>query len=1006
DYVEINWESCCRNGAITSLSNPLSHSISVSTTIDLANATCNSSPSFNSPPHAFLCNDLPTFVDVSAQDPDGDSLVYSLTACYESPNMPVQYNPNYSSIQPLGPGWNLSLDSQLGLLAISPLGSAGPLEVAVVCVLVEEYRNGVKIGEILQDVQITILDCSVFPNQNPQLDTVISVSGVSWSGTAGDTIVVCPGDSLKVDFSFIDLDTGDNVSLDIQADNLAGYVFNSTSGNPATGSLSWAPSVGDIGQTYSFFFLAEDDHCPMPGQIGEIFYVRIEELCLAGDITPGSCGNFDGAIDLQVWGGTAPFTYQWSNGSTTEDQVNLAPGPYTVTVTDANGLTATATFLVTAVDLLLNVNQYPATCDSTNGALALSASGGTAPYTYQWNTGATTDSISGLASGGYSVIVADALGCVNQWVGVLTPPDSCYIWVSGTLFSDLNGNCIKDPGEPGIANQLIDLTPGPAILTDLNGNYSLQVYPGQLHIQAILGAYMSPSCPGSDSVTINPTTFGSVITGVDFAVAMQSAQDLVLTLTSGPAVPGMNHVIYANVNNVGSVTVNAADLEVQYDPQETYVLTNPAANNVNLLNSSVDWQFGPVPPGAQYVFQLVTLVDTAQSTDSTFTISGVVNPVMGDTTPGNNVDTLSAQYVGSYDPNDKQVSPAGMGPLGLILPTQNKMKYTVRFQNTGTYQATYVVIRDTLDQDLDALGFQTIASSHPYSLIVEEDSILVFTFANINLPDSASDPIGSQGFVSYLMPHRGTLDIGTEITNQAAIYFDFNPPIFTNTVRNTIFTYPEVAINPDTLCQGETVYADLIAGGMPPYTYEWSTGEQGQSNGPIFSTPATVLGHYTLRITDAFGIEAFDSVKVYVEALPQADFGFNRVGTQVDFSNASTWTDFYIWDFGDGNTSNQATPQHDYASSGEYQVTLITGNKCGTDTLTQNVSIFATDLEDEFERSVKLVPNPFQSQTELSFSNPEGKAYSLYIYDLQGKLVRSYPASKGSRFLIERQDLS
>lgn len=334
------------------------------------------------------------------------------------------------------------------------------------------------------------------------------------------------------------------------------------------------------------------------------------------------------------------------------------------------------------------------------------------------------------------------------------------------------------------------------------------------------------------------------------------------------------------------------------------------------------------------------------------------------------------------------------------------MKYTVRFQNTGTYQATYVVIRDTLDQDLDALGFQTIASSHPYSLIVEEDSILVFTFANINLPDSASDPIGSQGFVSYLMPHRGTLDIGTEITNQAAIYFDFNPPIFTNTVRNTIFTYPEVAINPDTLCQGETVYADLIAGGMPPYTYEWSTGEQGQSNGPIFSTPATVLGHYTLRITDAFGIEAFDSVKVYVEALPQADFGFNRVGTQVDFSNASTWTDFYIWDFGDGNTSNQATPQHDYASSGEYQVTLITGNKCGTDTLTQNVSIFATDLEDEFERSVKLVPNPFQSQTELSFSNPEGKAYSLYIYDLQGKLVRSYPASKGSRFLIERQDLS
>ncbi|MEL6844604.1 MAG: SprB repeat-containing protein, partial [Bacteroidota bacterium] len=466
-----------------------------------------------------------------------------------------------------------------------------------------------------------------------------------------------------------------------------------------------------------------------------------------------------------------------------------------------------ATFLVTASDLIITATQYPATCDSTNGSIALDVAGGQAPYSFQWNTGATTDSISGLAPGGYSAVVFDSQGCVSQWVGVMTPPDSCYIWISGTLFSDLNGNCVKDPGEPGIANQLIDLTPGPAILTDLDGNYSLQVNPGPLHIQAILGAYMSPSCPGSDSTSLNPTTYGSVITGVDFAVDMQSAQDLVLTLTSGPAVPGMNHVTYANVTNVGSVTVNPADLEVQYDPQETFVLANPSANNVNLVNASVDWQFGPVPPGAQYVFQLVTLVDTAQSIDSSFTFTGVVNPVAGDTTPANNVDTLTAQYVGAYDPNDKQVSPAGIGPQGFILPSQNKMKYTVRFQNTGTYQATYVVIRDTLDQDLDALGFQTIASSHPYSLIIEEDSILVFTFANINLPDSASDPIGSQGFVSYLMPHRGTLDVGTEITNQAAIYFDFNPPIFTNTVKNTIFTYPEVQIDTDTLCEGETILA-------------------------------------------------------------------------------------------------------------------------------------------------------------------------------------------------------
>ena len=142
------------------------------------------------------------------------------------------------------------------------------------------------------------------------------------------------------------------------------------------------------------------------------------------------------------------------------------------------------------------------------------------------------------------------------------------------------------------------------------------------------------------------------------------------------------------------------------------------------------------------------------------------------------------ENIGSYDPNDKQANPKGVGEDNL-LPKNIPIDYKIRFQNTGTDTAFQVVVIDTLSDQLDAQSILPGASSHPYTFEIREN-ILEFTFDNILLPDSTTNEEASNGFVQFSIKQKEDLPDGTLITNTAAIYFDFNEPIFTNEVFHII----------------------------------------------------------------------------------------------------------------------------------------------------------------------------------------------------------------------------
>jgi uncharacterized repeat protein (TIGR01451 family) len=148
-------------------------------------------------------------------------------------------------------------------------------------------------------------------------------------------------------------------------------------------------------------------------------------LSAAADGTNVLCnGGTDGTATATASGNIAAVTYAWSNGGTTATISNLAAGTYSVTISESASCTAVASYTVTEPAIL------DITCDKTDvttiggtdGTATVSATGGTSPYTYLWNSGETTASISGKTSGTYTVTVTDANGCTALCNSTINEP--------------------------------------------------------------------------------------------------------------------------------------------------------------------------------------------------------------------------------------------------------------------------------------------------------------------------------------------------------------------------------------------------------------------------------------------------------------------------------------------------------------------------------------------------------------------------------------------------------
>ena len=167
-----------------------------------------------------------------------------------------------------------------------------------------------------------------------------------------------------------------------------------------------------------------------------------------------SCnGGNDGGATASATGGTAGYNFAWNNGATTASISGVASGTYSVTVTDANGCTDSSSVTITepAVLIAATVVDSNVSCNGGNdGSATASASGGTAAYSYSWNNGATTASITGLIAGTYSVTVTDANGCTDSTSVTISEPT--VLIAATALDSNVSCNGGNDGGATASAS--------------------------------------------------------------------------------------------------------------------------------------------------------------------------------------------------------------------------------------------------------------------------------------------------------------------------------------------------------------------------------------------------------------------------------------------------------------------------------------------------------------------------------------------------------------------------
>jgi uncharacterized repeat protein (TIGR01451 family) len=237
-----------------------------------------------------------------------------------------------------------------------------------------------------------------------------------------------------------------------------------------------------------------------------------------------------------------------------------------------------------------------------------------------------------------------------------------------------------------------------------------------------------------------------------------------------------------------------------------------------------------------------------------------LNPM--DVITTNNATSLSQTVVGAYDPNFV-VERHGPEIVYSTFGLNDRLQYTIHFQNEGNYFAEKVRIEDVLDSQLNAGSIQLLGSSHPCRL-VGTGTQLEFIFDDIFLQPKSVDEAASQGFVTFSIQPNPGYQVGTQIPNSSAIYFDYNPPIYTNvfqtkfvnSLANTAFDSTDFVVYPNPTRDVVTLDFASQSGGMHTvevYDYTGKLMYQNKLEGPQIQIAMHdyAPGMYFVRVINA-----------------------------------------------------------------------------------------------------------------------------------------------------------
>ncbi len=655
-------------------------------------------------------------------------------------------------------------------------------------------------------------------------------------------------------------------------------------------TYSWTPS-GGTGSTASnlsagnYTVLVTDVNGCISSQ--SITITQPTPVAATTSAVSATCGSNNGSASVFATGGAGGYTYSWSSGGNATTESNLAAGGYNVIVTDANGCAANVTINVNntgggtaTLQSLTNVH-----CNGgADGTATVSMTGGTSPFTYAWlPAGGSAATGTGLSAGSYTVTVTDANGCITNLPVTINQPSPM-----GMVMSSTQAACGGVPN--GTATTVVSGGTGP---------YSYLWAPGGGTTSTITGLFA-----GNYSVTV---TDNGGCTGGN-SVQVTSPSNVTLSMNATPA------ACFGGAEGTATVVVSGGTAPFTYN-------WNPGGETTSTITDLIAGGYAVTVTDASGCVSVMAVLVT-QPSDVSISVTGTPTLCIGQQA------TISALASGGTGPYGYTWSNGNADPSQTVSPATSTVYSVIVTDANGCSPAAVNVPVDVYPP----LNVSATSTS----------SICQGSTANISSVASG----GNGGPYTYSWNNGAITSASATVspatnTSYTIVINDGCSPAVQTTVNINVNPLPVVSFMPHEISGCTPVLVDFLdLSTVPPGSlYSWNLGD-GSTSGESNPTHIyTVPGNYnvSLTIVTSAGCQGALTINqlVRVEALPTADFVMSTnettvLNSTIDFTDKSTNTWSWYWDFGDSlGTSQEANPVYTYSNPGNYTIMLITQNQIG-----------------------------------------------------------------------------
>ena len=691
-------------------------------------------------------------------------------------------------------------------------------------------------------------------------------------------------------------------------------------------------SAGDYDVT-----ITDNNNCTAIGN-----FSITEPTTLAGTISSSDidCNN-PGQLNLTPSGGNTPYTFLWSNAATTEDQNVSMAGIYSVTITDANGCTSTASAeIFNNGDLAVSEsNIQNISCNGElDGAFTLDATGGVTPYTYDiGNGGVNTPTFTDLAAGTYNATITDANGCIGNLEITLDEPLAIEINITSTNADcgQTNGTAstTASGGTGALSYQWPDGNTNPNISNLAAGSYILTITDATgctNTATATIGNNDGPILDGNPIIT-NVTCNGDN-TGAITVTSTGGTGTLTYSWSTGDNGTTVNNISAGDYIVTVSDDNNCQDINTITITEPTAIVANPTVQNID-CNSSGQISFSPSGGNMPYTF----LWNNNETTeDLTVTIAGIYSVTITDALGCTNTASEEVLNTGNLivtESNVQNISCNGDSDGAFTADvTGGIAPYTYDIGNGPVNTSTFTGLATgayniTVTDVNNCVGNLAITLDEPIAIEINITSMDAGCGqSNGSAMTTAS---GGTGALSYLWPDAST---NPNIANLAAgsyIVTVTDATGCTNTATASIGNSngPALDANPiitNINCNGDNTGAITVSatGGTGALTYTWNTGAVGASINNL------IAGDYTVTVSDVNNCQDNTSITItQAEAISpnttvQNIDCDNPTGTAT--ANPSGGTGVYTYQWNTGSSDMSITN----LTEGFYSVTVTDANNC------------------------------------------------------------------------------